>query len=551
MSRYLVLEWDAQLARLAVADVAGGRVVVEKGITFPFPVPAEGEPASTNAARLELLSQKIAELGWSKLDTTISIGRSLLEIRALQVPSVPPEELPDIVRFQATRSFSTLSEDSPVDFIPLADASDGGKILLAAALPTAVLNDVRRLTDKASLRLEHVVCRPFAAVELLPDSFADDKFRLLVDVLGNEADLIVTAGKNVVFPRSVKLVPDEDPSTLSRGLIAEIRRTLMAARNQLGGGAATEIVLMGSEGQQGKLLKALVAEFKDSITVKLFDPLSAPGVSVRSSDSFTEESSVFAPLLGVLSSQAAGRAPTIDFVNPRKRPEPISYRPLLIKVGIAAAVLFVFLSGYLYWTLSALDSEIAGLKESLKQIQSRADKGKSILTSASKVDEFVAQDVVLLDEMVALSEKFPPATDARLEDLSVVVGAPGNPITAAMQGGAASEQVLSQIEHTLRDSRHTVYGNRAEKKTSIPGFAWTFSAELHINPEDVTGPPASKDSSSEKKADPAAADSSKEKSQPKSEEKGKPEEKKVSTSEKVEPAKETETKAASKEGGKS
>lgn len=550
MARYLVLEWDAQLARLAVADVAGGRVVVEKGITIPFPVPAEGEPASTNAARLDLLSQKITELGWSKLDSTISIGRSLLEIRALQVPQVPEDELPDLVRFQATRSFSTLSEESPVDFIPLADASDGGKILLAAALSTSVLNDVRRLTDKASLRLEHVVCRPFAAAELLPDSFADDKFRLLVDVLGNEADLIVTSGKNVVFPRSVKLVPDEDPATLARGLIAEIRRTLMAARNQLGGGAATEIVLMGSEGQQGKLLKALVAEFKDSITVKLFDPLSATGVSVRSSDSFTEETSVFAPLLGVLSSKAAGRAPTIDFLNPRKRPEPISYRPLLIKAGIAAAVLFVMMSGYLYWTLSTLDSEIAGLKESLKQIQSRADKGKSILASASKVDEFVAQDVVLLDEMVALSEKFPPASDARLEDLSVIVGAPGNPITAAMQGGATSEQVLSQIEHTLRDSRHTVYGNRAEKKTSIPGFAWTFNAELHINPEDVTGPPASKDAPSEKKAD-STADSAKEKSQSKAEEKGKAEEKKAPPSDKAAPAKEKESKAASKEGGKS
>lgn len=488
MARYLALEWDTQLARLAVAELVGGRVVLEKGITIPFPTVAEGDPPTTNAGRLDLLAQKIIELGWNKLDATISIGRTLLEIRTLQAPPVPDEELPDLVRFQAARSFSSLTDDWPVDFIPLADASDGSKILLAAALPANVLADVRRLSDKAGLRLVHVVCRPFAAAELLPETFADNKYRLLVDVLGSEADLTVISGRNVVFPRSVRLVPDEDPATLSRSLVAEIRRTMVAARNQLGGGAAEEIVLLGNEGQQRTLYKALVDEFKGSLSVTLFDPLAAPGISTKSSESIQESTSVFAPLVGVLHSQATGRAPTIDFLNPRRRPIPISYRPLLIKAGIAAAALFLIFAGYLYWSLSTLDQEIASLNVTLKNKQSLAEKGKPVLTSTEKVDEFANQDVVLLDELLALSMKFPPANEARLEELSVTTGTPGTPITAAIQGGAASDQVLSKIEQTLRDSRHTVYGNRAEKKSSIPGFAWSFSAELHISPDD---PPVS------------------------------------------------------------
>lgn len=483
MPRYLALEWDSRIARLAVAELAGGRAVLEKAVTFPFPVAAEGDVAFTNASRIDALAKQIIELGWNKLDATVCIGRSLLEIRTLQVPPVPADELPDLVRFQATRSFSNMTDDSPVDFIPLADAADGGKILLAAALPMQVLADVKRLVDKAGVRLNHLVCRPFAAAELLPESYADGKFRLLVDLLGDEADLTVLAGRDVVFPRSVRLAPEEGASALSRSLVAEIRRTMMAARNQLGGGMAEEIVLLGSSGQQGSIRQALADEFKTSIPVQLLDPLTVLSGGLRAASTLPDSTSAFAPLLGVLSTEAANRAPTIDFLNPRRRPVPISYRPLLIKGSIAAAVLATVAFGYFYWTLSTLSGEIKTLQKQLNEQTKLAEKGKPTLASTAKVDEFVSQDLVLLDELVTLSEKFPASQDARLEDLSVNTGTNGQPISAVLQGGAASDQVISQIEQTLRDSRRTVFGNRAEKKTSIPGYPWTFSAELQFTPE--------------------------------------------------------------------
>ena len=68
---------------------------------------------------------------------------------------------------------------------------------------------------------------------------------LLRQMLRDEADLTVLLGPQVIFPRTVRLPTVTEPEALARALLAEGRRTMIAAQNQLGGRKVEEVVIFG------------------------------------------------------------------------------------------------------------------------------------------------------------------------------------------------------------------------------------------------------------------------------------------------------------------
>ena len=59
------------------------------------------------------------------------------------MPPAPDEELPDMVRFQAMRDFTQLSDDTPLDFIPLRADGEEHRNVLAAAISNELLSEIR------------------------------------------------------------------------------------------------------------------------------------------------------------------------------------------------------------------------------------------------------------------------------------------------------------------------------------------------------------------------------------------------------------------------
>ena len=65
--------------------------------------------------------------------TLVGIGREQVQIVLLSLPPAPLEELPELVRFQAERSFTSLGNDAALDYIPLeGDAATPHQVLAAA-----------------------------------------------------------------------------------------------------------------------------------------------------------------------------------------------------------------------------------------------------------------------------------------------------------------------------------------------------------------------------------------------------------------------------------
>ena len=179
----------------------------------------------------------------------VAVPRGKIELRLLQVPPAPEEELPELVRFQALRQFTSLGEDWPLDFVQLQSADPQQVRVLAAAVAPAVVDEVRQVCAALESPPTSLVLRPFAAASFYSRYVAADRCRLMVELFAEEADLNVVAAGQVLLLRSVRL-PTHDRDA---ALVGEIRRTLAAARNQLGDQAVEAVMLLGGEAELGSL----------------------------------------------------------------------------------------------------------------------------------------------------------------------------------------------------------------------------------------------------------------------------------------------------------
>ena len=94
----------------------------------------------------------LAARGLGRIDTLVAVGRSNVELRQLTVPPAPDDELPQMVHFQALREFNALEEDWPLDFMPLDDASDQPRNVLAAAIDPARVAQIEATCQAAGLK---------------------------------------------------------------------------------------------------------------------------------------------------------------------------------------------------------------------------------------------------------------------------------------------------------------------------------------------------------------------------------------------------------------
>ncbi len=141
------------------------------------------------------------------------------------------------MRFQAEREFNTLTDDWPLDFIPLPGESGEALTVLAAAISPELVGEIQITCHAANLTPARLILRPCAAASLLsrvrPGN--EQKLRLLVDLLTEEADLTVLAGDSVVFMRTARLPSETFQNDPLRAILPEIRRTIAAVH-----GAATD-----------------------------------------------------------------------------------------------------------------------------------------------------------------------------------------------------------------------------------------------------------------------------------------------------------------------
>ena len=131
MVKKLAIDWDESELRLVAAQCSGNNVKV---------IDARVIPIEDNV--VQTLKAAIDGQGMDNTETLIAIGRGQAELRELQLPPVPEDELPDMVRFQASKSFATAGDNATVDYL-VTSRNETGVEMIAAALGAEELNGLR------------------------------------------------------------------------------------------------------------------------------------------------------------------------------------------------------------------------------------------------------------------------------------------------------------------------------------------------------------------------------------------------------------------------
>lgn len=503
MPLLLALEWDSKEVRVALARTRGRDAQIEDAFTIELEPRDPGQTFNAPHVGAKVAAE-LAARNIGRVETLVAVGRKDIELRLLNVPPAPPEELPDVVRFQAVRQFSGLGEDWPLDYLPIALGDETPTQVLAATLSPETVKQVRAACEVGGLTPRRMVLRPMAAASLLSRQLPDaqQRCRLMIDLLSDEADLTVLIGERVVFLRTCRLPSEPDPAVQNSALLGEIRRTMVAAQNQLGGRRVEYIIVCGNPKDHTGLIERLGSEL--SLPVESFDPFAAVAINDSVRHRLPERHGRFAPLLGMLVDEAASAPHAIDFLNPRRRPPPPDRRRQKLLIAVAAGTLVAAVGAYVYWEFASIASQINDAKAEQARVEKLLPASQKKIKDAQDVEKFVQGDITWLDELYRLSDAqhFPLADDAIVSQLYASTREPQGG-SLLLEGLVREPGVINQMENSLRDTRHAIVGTGAQSDPRDKNYKWKFKETVVITHPDVD-PPSAKAATTKGRA-PAAA----------------------------------------------
>ena len=145
MTSMLIVTWDRRRAYALQADSG----TVSAAWTEEWP---EGVTFAQGAG--PWLQQEWSRAGLSAQSLWVVLPREDVVLRHLELPQAPDDELPDLVRFQASGRSTVPIDQLNLDFIPLpADARREGRDVLAATIPKTLTEQVRKLARELDREL--------------------------------------------------------------------------------------------------------------------------------------------------------------------------------------------------------------------------------------------------------------------------------------------------------------------------------------------------------------------------------------------------------------
>jgi Tfp pilus assembly PilM family ATPase len=433
----------------------------------------------------ERVAAALAARRIGRCETLVAVGRTSIELRRLSLPPAPPDDLPDMVRFQAMRDFAGMGDDWPLDYVPLdsapaetPDAAGGTIGVLAAVIAPKLVEQIRATCEAAGLEPQRLVLRPFAAASLLRRARPSAECRLLVDLLAEEADLTVLIGEDVVFVRTVRLPLVEDEA-LVRAVLGETRRTVAAAQNQLGGRRVERVVVCGEPGRIETIQPQLEEQL--ALPVEPFDPFSAVELDGDLITGLPDRPGRFAPLLGMLLDEAAQTRHDIDFLNPRRRPAPPSQRRQYVLAGATAATLVLAVVFWFWHQMHSLDQDITRLQKDVKDLDKLVDAAKQIQAKTEDIDQFVLGDITWLDEIKNAAERLPPSERILVQRLSAGAN-PNGGGQMFLSGYAKEADDISDMVRQLGNAS----GKGGSANYQRPDYPWRFdSVVVNVPPPEL------------------------------------------------------------------
>jgi hypothetical protein len=221
-------------------------------------------------------------------------------------------------------------------------------------------------------------------------------------------------------------------------------------------------------------------EEKLSLPTELFDPCAGLRLGRELQRRPPDHSGRFAPLLGMVLAELEQTGHAVDFLHPRHRPAPPSRHPKVIAVAVAAVLLVALFVVYRQIHKGWLQEEIKGLNARSRESDQAITDLENVETAVARIDQWTATDVVWLDELRELSQRFPPAREAMLVQLKILPGSPGGKME--LEGLVDNSATIGTMEGDLQDESHRVEGTGSGAESSKAPYSWWFKSSVFVVP---------------------------------------------------------------------
>jgi len=452
----------------------GRPLVVSHAIEIPL------EADLSDEAIGEQLKVAVQDRNLNRSEAIVILSRSQSELREIELPPSPDDELPDMVMFKAKTDFASFDDRWILDFVSLDDDESLPRRVLASAISPNVSERIEKIIEPTGLKLTRMVLRPFAIMDLLQEKTSDSIARLVVNPGDQFTDIVVAKGNQTISTRSIRMSANHSADQRSQLLLSEVRRTLATAKRQLDGAQVESVVLLDDEKTNRHLVGNLRERLK--IEVEIVDPMAGLKRTGQAKGDLSSPWQ-YSPLLGTLLTFDSDQGPPIDFLNPSRRQEVVTdnsrwwiYGSL---AGLAALMAFVF--GW--WTLSSQTAEIAQLEKDLVAAleSNETQQIDAILGRTAVIDKWQKANVHWLNEIDELSTRFLTADEAIVSNFNAAIRR--NKPSIEVFGRVASNEEDSKLFQSLEARPYTVDLTKSDVGEGDADYPYTFGKSLSFPTE--------------------------------------------------------------------
>ena len=463
--RLLAIDWDDNELRYLLCSVQKATLSVIK--SGACPLDAESDPASA-------LRNVVKEERIEPCPALLALGRSKVELLYLTLPPCTPAEIPILLRNQLLRELPSFVERDPLDFLTLDDNIDGERNILATTIPLLNRQSLIRSFRAIGRSPKRIGLRPLLAAELIAHGNAPSEAALSVCVVGNDVDLVILEGRQIVSVRSFRLPDGLSLAETTERIVAEIQRTVTVGADKPGSAAVKHLFLFGNDEEWATLVESLR---KRELDVQLVDPFALPHVTAKT---VPDQPGRFAPLIGLLSGELVNRKTAIDFLNPKEPPRPPNYALIAV---LTLFVLAVMGGGLFYGNqqvVKKLEQEVAVLEQEDQEVTLRFQQLQPIWFVLSQTQAWDTQGAIWLDELRELSVVLPTPQELVVSQMSFAVSTDRR-FTGQIQlsGMVRDPVVLYTLQNNLRAKG--AYLMADPKPTQNPaggGYPWLFRTTI-------------------------------------------------------------------------
>jgi hypothetical protein len=483
-----VVEWDRERVIVARGTIDGSRVafdairVVERTIEAPV----------TNEVLTAIRETIPASSGKSRRKVTLVFPRQSFTSYRIQLPRVPDDEVPDMVKLQASMRLTVPLEQVCLDYAPLPMPADSEtRDVMLVTVPKEQVDAAQAALEACDLEVGEIrvsaFCAAIAAVRagILKEQKDPSIVDALVQLRNDFIEITFARGTSVVFSHSG--ASWSSTSEVESCVRAELAKARMSAADSLGIHSIGRVVLIGNKAATSAVSDSVTARL-DNAVLERIDPVEAfvsttlpPGVS----------SAVVLNAAGAVAAKTDKTVEAVDLLNPRRPPEKRDLRRVKTLAGTLVAVV-LFAAGF-FWrssNLNAANETLATIRSDINELRSSVEGGKDDVERAAAVREWVARDINWVDQIDSLRDLIISTELIYIRSLDFGVKAGEDLGSIKIDGYAKSRTEVENLGRRLTDAGYKVVALDYEP-FGRDGYPIKLAIDVAIPVEPLELPPES------------------------------------------------------------